>query len=417
MRPASLHCLSLERIPYWAFIVEHILHQIVPPRSGSRGTMHSRSTTIEVALAERDDPLVPTRVLLLHPDPRRTGGVSGFVESLFEHLDETVRAERFVVGRRRNGWGAWLGPLVVLTDLVRLAVALRRVRYDVIHVNPSLNGPSLWRDGAFLLLTRWFSATPVCVFLHGWDRATEERLAISRWRRMLFARSFGRAGRIFVLAQAFRERLIAFGCAPDAVTVISTMFNGNDVGHAERARSRVRTLLFMSRLVPEKGAWEALDALRLLRDRGHELRLLVAGSGPERARLERYAASTGLAGHVTFTGFVRGAEKARLLDAADLFVLPTRHGEGCPVAVLEAMAAGLPIVTTAVGGIPDVVEHRRHGWMLRNADPAELAGALEHLMAHPALVTRMSRANRKLAWARYEASVVTGRIVDAYRSL
>jgi glycosyltransferase involved in cell wall biosynthesis len=144
------------------------------------------------------------------------------------------------------------------------------------------------------------------------------------------------------------------------------------------------TLLTIARLVPVKGLAEAVQALRERED----LTWLIAGDGPERERLSALARGAKL--RVRLLGNVTGARKHALLRAADAFVLPSRvlasgRSEGMPVAVLEAMARGLPTIASDVGGISEHVRHLETGLLLDPSSPGALARNIDRLIAEPAL--------------------------------
>jgi glycosyltransferase involved in cell wall biosynthesis len=106
-----------------------------------------------------------------------------------------------------------------------------------------------------------------------------------------------------------------------------------------------------------------------------------------------------------------------LLARASLFLLPTAHPEGMPNAVLEAMAAGDVIVTTPVGGIPDVVEDPLNGTLLATPDAASLAGEIARYLSQPELTVEIGARNREKAWRLWESAAVADRIADHYAEL
>lgn len=127
------------------------------------------------------------------------------------------------------------------------------------------------------------------------------------------------------------------------------------------------------RMVRLKGYHDLLDAAAVAMGSVPELRLLLAGDGPERAALERQAQSLGIAGRVVFAGFRRDVE--RLLQAMDLFVSPS-YIEGLPTSVLEAMAAGVPVVATCIPGNAELIRHGISGVLTPVGDPRVLAQAI-----------------------------------------
>jgi glycosyltransferase involved in cell wall biosynthesis len=118
----------------------------------------------------------------------------------------------------------------------------------------------------------------------------------------------------------------------------------------------------------------------------HPVQALIVGGGRRQAEMRQLAASLGLGESVHFLGQRRDVPD--LLHAMDVFVLPS-YSEGVSLALLEAMAAGLPVIATAVGGLPEVVADGETGWLIPPQDAAALAGALVRLLADPALAQRL----------------------------
>jgi glycosyltransferase involved in cell wall biosynthesis len=130
--------------------------------------------------------------------------------------------------------------------------------------------------------------------------------------------------------------------------------------------------------------------------------------------LYKLISETGLQNRIDLPGYLRGSDKTRVLGNADIFVLPS-YGEGCPVSMLEAMAAGMAIVSTPVGGIPDLVHDGKNGILIGEVDPENIYKALKSLMSSPELLASMRTTNREVAWRCYEAGVVSAGVEDHYR--
>lgn len=109
--------------------------------------------------------------------------------------------------------------------------------------------------------------------------------------------------------------------------------------------------------------------------------------------------------------------KAQILQDSDLFVFPTSYAEGCPASLLEAMGAGLPCITTGVGGIPDVFEDKVNGVILPEASAGAVADAVLAFLSDGQRMEAMSRENRCTAWKRFESSIVSSRIAADYRQI
>jgi glycosyltransferase involved in cell wall biosynthesis len=156
----------------------------------------------------------------------------------------------------------------------------------------------------------------------------------------------------------------------------------------------VPSLLFVGRLIPEKGIFDALEAVALLRDRT-ECRLVVAGTGPAEVEARQRAQALGLAATVKFTGHLTTGQLETTYGEADVLVLPTYWGEGFPTVIAEAMDAGLPIVTTRIRGMADHLRQGENAIFVPPREPQVLAAALEKLVRDEGLRERMGRANER----------------------
>jgi glycosyltransferase involved in cell wall biosynthesis len=164
-------------------------------------------------------------------------------------------------------------------------------------------------------------------------------------------------------------------------------------------------LLFVGRLRLRKGVEVLLHALARLAREGVDLRLKVAGDGEHRGAVERTVAELGLGEQVELLGRCDAGRIAALLGGARALAVPSIY-EGMPLVVLEAMAAGLPVVASRVAGIPEVVVDGETGWLVPPEEPAALAAALAALLADPAEAARRGAAGRRRVEERYRPETV-----------
>jgi glycosyltransferase involved in cell wall biosynthesis len=161
-------------------------------------------------------------------------------------------------------------------------------------------------------------------------------------------------------------------------------------------------VIMVARISPEKGHIVLVDAMRLLVDRGVPVVAEIVGDGAFRPEVEAHIAGVGLGSHVTLTGELHSDEVAARLREADLFCLPSFF-EGIPISIMEAMATGLPVVATAVGGIPELVIDRRTGFLIPAGRADALADAIAAFVADPALRGRLAQAGRELVETQHHA--------------
>jgi L-malate glycosyltransferase len=228
--------------------------------------------------------------------------------------------------------------------------------------------------------------------------------------------SFPRA--VCAVSAELGAHLVAEGFPQSRVQVVH---NGIDVGPLPTAADRheVRAALganddvivvgSVARLDPVKDLGSLLHAAAMLRTTGHKVLVALVGDGPERPALEQLAGTLGIAGDVRFLGHRDDAR--RWLAGWDVYV-NCSVSEGVSLTILEAMAAALPVVATAVGGTPEVLDEAS-GVLAPSRDPAALAGALAALIRDPALRTRLAAGAR----ARVEASFTLDRMVRSYAGI
>lgn len=177
-------------------------------------------------------------------------------------------------------------------------------------------------------------------------------------------------------------------------------------------------ILFVGRLVERKGVEYLVRAVEQLR-RTRPAVLTVVGEGQWETKIRDAVRQCRGEEWVTFAGRVPAAELRALYAGTDVFVLPAvvdskGDTEGLGVVLLEAMRFGRPVVASAVGGIPDIVEDGRTGWLVPAGDVAELAGALDRVAADPEAARRVAAAGRSMALDRFSWSSILARLSACY---
>ena len=144
-------------------------------------------------------------------------------------------------------------------------------------------------------------------------------------------------------------------------------------------KEKIKRLFCAARLSPEKGLTFAIEALRILLDKGYDLELRLAGGGPSKTHLEALTNQLGVADRVHFLGFLTEDEVISELQTSDLFVLPS-FVEGVPVSAMEAMAVGVPVIATNIAGTSELIEDGKTGILIRPSDSQALAEAVVRMI-------------------------------------
>jgi len=236
-----------------------------------------------------------------------------------------------------------------------------------------------------------------------------------------------RSARFIAVSASLAADLVRIGVRRDRIRIVP---NGVDVPVPMSAQERTsaRASLdgsdaefivgMVANFRPRKGTEVLIDAVGALVGAHPRLRLVLVGEPfKEQGRdygaiLRTHAARVGLRGKVHFTGFRQDA--GRLIAGLDLFVLPSLFGEGMPMVVLEAMAAGIPVVSTPVEGIAEVIRHGENGSLVPSGEVDGLARAIAELESNPALAMRLGAAGRETVIEKYTTDRMVDGIEDVY---
>lgn len=323
---------------------------------------------------------------------------------------------RAAFGKRAGAWWTTMLDLVVaagpnpvemaktkwhVLEAVAWGELLRGSGYDLVHVQ--------FADTAatYACVVRRVFGIPYTVAVHAHD------IFMQRFPRALSRRRIGEAAAIRVISEFNRRWLHEhLGIAPERCVVIRCGVDPEAFPVSGPSDAEPPLLLAVGRLVDYKGFDDLLAACRLLADRGLVFRCRIVGSGPEEVALRHRLAALGLAGHVELAGVVPHGEMAAEFARAVAFVLPCRVGrggemDGIPVAMMEAMARGLPVVSTRLTGIPELVRDGENGLLVALEDPEALAGALARLLVDGGLRHRFGQAARATVTAGYDLDANT----------
>jgi glycosyltransferase involved in cell wall biosynthesis len=344
----------------------------------------------------------PVHVLVLGPDPESHGGIASVIRVLQAHerprrvcSTVLVTAESGSAARKIRRWSA---------AYLRFIGLLSRRRIDVVHAHSSV-GISFARKVSFLGLAR-LAGTPTILHVHGssFDRFLK---AGSSLRRALIRGSLRIPSAIVVLSPEWEAVL-----RPHTQRPIHIVPNGVELLTAASAPAPA-TIVSLGRLGERKGTFDLIAATSALAR--SDARLVLAGDGDISGARDA-ASQAGVSARVETPGWVGREDAAQRLRAATVFALPS-YAENLPMALLEAMAAGVPVVATRVGGIPTLIRDGENGLLVDAGDRRQLAGALDRLLTDDALRTRLGDAGRRTVTEQYSAAAASRRLAEIYRDL
>lgn len=360
------------------------------------------------------------RLSILHVDPERAwGGGEVQVLGLTTHLHHA--GHRSVVAADPHGV---LSSRLQGTGLPQIAL---RIRNDI-DAWAGLRLRRLVRTGAFdLVHFHTARAHALSPWLHGLGvkRLVTRRMdyalrsgAMTRWLYLQCV------DRVVAISTGVRTALLAGGIPEEQIRLIPSGVDTTRFTPNATARQVIRTsygidpetplIVAIGALVARKDYALLLSAAHILKTQGYAPRYLICGEGPLRADLEAKATALGLSQTALFTGFC--PDIPALLSAADLFVHVPRH-EGLGVAVLEALAAGLPTIASRVGGIPELIADEHTGLLVPPQDAPALAHALIRLLTQPELARRLGEAGQTVVRTQFDIATMASSNEIFYREL
>ncbi|MHA1394710.1 MAG: glycosyltransferase family 4 protein [Promethearchaeota archaeon] len=355
-------------------------------------------------------------VLITHPDFEDKGGVSGLYNKLKNKFK--INVIHFIVGKRPNEKDIISQIFRIFRDYYKFIKFLKIKNIDLVHVNPSLDFKSLARDGMFIFLAK-INKIKTVVFFHGWAKSFEARIEENFiWIFKLF---FGKSDAFIVLAEEFRRTLRRWGISKKIYKLVNVISEDEVIGFnihdaiKKRLRSKKWRVLFLSRIIKEKGIYETIEAISILKEKYPTIELIIAGDGKELSNALSLVHRNKIS-NVIFMGYVKGDKKRHVFENSHVFCFPT-YSEGLPESAIEAIAYGLPIITRPVGGIADFFENGTHGFITESLNPIIYARLIERLFLDKELYKKISLSNYKYAQAHFLASNVALRLEAIHKKI
>jgi glycosyltransferase involved in cell wall biosynthesis len=299
----------------------------------------------------------------------------------------------------------------VCTVLIRLA----RRRVALVHVHSAAYG-SFWRKSVLCAMAYAFRV-PYVIHLHDGRLADFYQRGCNGLAKSWVRAVLRRAARVVVLSRHWRDTVQKIEPAARITIIGNPVAVPVSVAPLQRAARRV---LFLAWLHKDKGVLDLLRAIPIVLRSVPEAMFVIAGSGiaggEDPDSIMELARSLRVEQSLRFPGWVDGSKKDDLLRESDVFVLPSYY-EALPVGVLEAMACGVPVVATRVGGVPDVIEDRVNGLLIEPGQPEALARAIAAVLTDDALRTRLREAAHSDVRKRYSTEAVIEDLEMLYREL
>ncbi|MGQ4648019.1 glycosyltransferase [Lyngbya aestuarii] len=332
------------------------------------------------------------QVIMLGPSLEEKGGMGSVSNLIINTAPDGVQIQHFStwdgeasINSRANRLKVFIFTL--MTFLGKLFLG----EVDLVHLHMAERGSAL-RKSILILLARAFRK-PVIIHAHGCEFHLFHA-NLSPWSKLILNWILQQSTYLIALSESWREFYISTcGLKPEQVILLP---NPVEIPEyiPERANSDKLHFVFLGRIGKRKGAFDLLQAFAdLAPDCKQQVKLTMAGVG-EILEAVNFAKSLNIGQQVTFPGWVNKAQRNELLSQANVFLLPS-YNEGLPMALLEAMSWKLPVITTPVGGIPEVITHAETGLLIEPGDVKSLTKAMQSLIENESLRLSLGNAARR----------------------
>jgi glycosyltransferase involved in cell wall biosynthesis len=250
----------------------------------------------------------------------------------------------------------------------------------------------------------------VVIHMHGAEFMMFYNQELSKRQRKYVHKIFVMADSVIALSKEWKQNLDTILGEKAAKVIVNAV-----IVPEEKSIKGNHTLLFLGRIGQRKGVYDLLKALRIVAETFPDFQLIIGGDGEAETLLQKSRVYN-LQSYIQYVGWVSGEEKERLLKTSSILVLPS-YNEGMPMSVLEGMSYGLPIVSTTVGGIPNLVTHGVEGYLLKPGDIQGLAKYILKLLEDNDLRKTMGEAARKRIEEEFSINTSIEALVSLYHEV
>lgn len=310
----------------------------------------------------------------------------------------------------RDG-GKIIKLITAVCAYIKFFFALIFSRPDLVHIHSSFDA-SFIRKLPFIMMSAAFHL-PVVNHIHGAD-FDSFYLNADQKQKSRVEKAYSKCDVLIALSDEWKERLSMIVPAEKVEIIENYSLYDEEAVRARLCKSNRFQVLFLGFIDRRKGCYDIPAVLQRVAENVSDVHFVLGGSGDEDAILNLIPER--LRGNISFPGWVRGDEKLRLIDESDVFFLPS-YNEGMPMAILDCMGRGMPIVSTDVGGIPKIVQEGENGFLLTPGDTVGMADAIVRLLSDDEL--RKSCAERSAAIVKegYSLEIHLNKLREVYRRI
>jgi glycosyltransferase involved in cell wall biosynthesis len=364
--------------------------------------------------------MIKSNVYILVPNKHRQGGVYNYYSHARKYLSGNYKY--IFRGEKKINESKFFVPIRIISDYFFFFQAISRKKGALV-INSSLGNIGFFRDGIYCFLSP--RECKMIVFFRGWSPEFEKKIETFGLLKLWLSKTFLKADHIIVLSSKFKNKLVEWGykkpISIETTLVDESMIEGENIESLSGFRGTLDhyNILYLGNISKAKGIWALFDAMNFIDPKfiNKRIECTFAGEGNQLEFLRTSVLENSNSVAFNFPGYVKGMEKKKTFKNAHLYVFASAHDEGMPNSLLEAMALGLPVITTCVGGISDFFEDGKMGYFLETTEPKHIAEKITYLLQQPELMKEMSEYNYRYAKEHFYAGKVVCRLDSLVKSV
>lgn len=278
----------------------------------------------------------------------------------------------------------------------------------LVHIHSSFGG-SFYRKLPFIYMSSWFKI-PIINHIHG-SAISELYTDASQKKKRMVEKCFDKCQYLVVLSEEWKEKIKVI--KTDTPTVVIQNYSTIHKECIRKKKNEMKNVLFLGFITKLKGCFDIPQIAEKVIEQNKKIKFILAGTG-EVEKLQEVLKKKNLEKYFVFPGWVKMEEKQKLLKNADIFLLPS-YTEAMPMSILEAMGYGLPIVASDVGGIPQLVEKNKNGFMARPGEINKFAEAILKIIEDEKLAFDMGKASMEKAYNQYSLEKHIDKVSKLYK--
>jgi glycosyltransferase involved in cell wall biosynthesis len=345
-----------------------------------------------------------SHILMIGVDQNTPGGMAAVVKTYSQY---------FISLKYISTWKSGGYFVKVCYAVKALIVAFIRMSVDyrirIVHIHTAAYA-SFYRKSIFVKMSKLFGKK-VILHMHAADfeaffqqsKNPEKILRIIKLCDVLV-----------VLSQSWKQYFMKIGIAESKIAILNNIVSPPIIKEVKSKSVRIK-LLFLGEIGKRKGVYDLLDVLHANRHYYHDKLELRIGGNLEEDKLKGTLLNYGLTEFVTFEGWISGEKKIECLNWADIFILPS-YNEGLPIAILESMSYGLPVISTNVGGIPEVLKTHKNGILITPGNLEEIDSSIRYFVNHKEKICEYGNCAKE-SIKEYLAESVVEKLQQLYNSI